>query len=151
MKPMRSIALVLTGVLLMSCTTAEEFDEGEHPVALRAVPGTDLKEVTLTDQAVQQLGIETDTVRELPTGLSDVAGATAQKAVRYAAVVYDSNGSTWTYVVLEPHTYVRQSITVQAIENDTAILTAGPPPGTPVVVVGAPELLGAEVEISGEE
>jgi hypothetical protein len=40
---------------------------------------------------------------------------------------------------------------VDRIEGDVAMLTAGPVVGTAVVVVGATELLGAEMQIAGEE
>jgi hypothetical protein len=46
---------------------------------------------------------------------------------------------------------VRQRITVRAIEGSTAVLTSGPAAGSAVVTVGAPELLGTEYNISGEE
>ena len=53
--------------------------------------------------------------------------------------------------MVKADTYVRKAITVDSIVGDTAYLTKGPPAGTQVVVVGAPELLGAEYEIAGEE
>jgi hypothetical protein len=65
--------------------------------------------------------------------------------------VYDSDGSTWTYATAAPRTYLREPIVVERIDGDAAILTRGPAVGTAVVVVGAPELLGAEYQISGEE
>jgi len=71
--------------------------------------------------------------------------------VPYAAVVYDSDGSTWAYIEAAPRTYVRRAIVVDSIVGGTAYLRSGPPVGTPVVVVGAPELLGAEYQIAGEE
>jgi hypothetical protein len=39
---------------------------------------------------------------------------------------------------------VRQGVTVQSIRRGVVLLRNGPPGGTPVVTVGAPELLGTE-------
>ena len=71
--------------------------------------------------------------------------------IPYSAVVYDTDGSTWTYVNTTGRTFVRDRITVAAIEGHSALLSAGPAVGARVVTVGAPELLGAEYDISGEE
>jgi hypothetical protein len=40
---------------------------------------------------------------------------------------------------------VQKAITVDSINADQAVLSAGPAVGTPVVTVGAAELLGVEV------
>jgi hypothetical protein len=48
-------------------------------------------------------------------------------------------------------TYERKPITVTDIDGAVALLSVGPPAGTPVVTVGAAELLGTEYNISGEE
>jgi hypothetical protein len=66
-------------------------------------------------------------------------------------VVYDHDGSTWTYVNTAARTYERKPITVTDIDGQVALLSAGPAAGTPVVTVGAAELLGTEYNISGEE
>jgi hypothetical protein len=79
------------------------------------------------------------------------AGTGAREVIPYSAVVYDTDGSTWTYVNTAPRTYVRAPITVAAISGNIALLSAGPPAGTAVVTVGAAELLGTEYNISGEE
>jgi len=114
-----------------------------------AADGTAIKQVTLADRAVQRIGITTGKVSRAS---ATVAGATADHmVVPYAAVVYDSDGSAWTYTVPSPGTYVRARITVAAIEGEVAVLTDGPAEGTVVVTQGAPELLGAEAEIAGEQ
>jgi hypothetical protein len=46
--------------------------------------------------------------------------------------------------------YVRRSIAIDHVEGDRAVLRDGPAPGTSVVTVGAPELLGIEYGV-GEE
>lgn len=80
------------------------------------------------------------------------AGTTgAREVIPYSAVVYDTEGSTWTFVNTAARTYVRQPITITTIRGDIALLAAGPPAGASVVTVGADELLGTEYNISGEE
>lgn len=75
----------------------------------------------------------------------------AGEVIPYSAVVYDTDGSTWTYVNTKPRTFVRERISINAIEGFSALLSRGPAVGTAVVTVGAPELLGTEYEISGEQ
>ena len=72
----------------------------------------------------------------------------SRKIVPYAAVIYDVNGQTWVYTNPEPLTFVRQSVTIDYIEDDLAFLTEGPDAGTEVVVVGGAELYGAETGVS---
>ena len=46
--------------------------------------------------------------------------------IPYSAVVYDTDGSTWTYVESAPRTFVRDRITVASIDGPTAVLADGP-------------------------
>ncbi len=80
--------------------------------------------------------------------LALVNGGGSRKIVPYAAVIYDVNGQTWVYTNPEPLTFVRQSISIDYIEGDTAFLTEGPDAGTEVVVIGGAELYGAETGVS---
>ena len=43
-------------------------------------------------------------------------------------MVYDTDGSTWTYVNTAARTYERKPITVTDIDGEVALLSAGPPP-----------------------
>jgi hypothetical protein len=152
MKMKRSIVAALAVIpLLAGCAAATaESAADDSPVKLKAVKGTDRFQVSLTAGAEHRLGVATAEVRAAPAPA--VAGATTvTSAIPYAAVIYDSDGSAWTYTRSRPHTYVRAAITVDRINGDLALLTAGPDVGTAVVVVGAPELLGAEMQIAGEE
>jgi hypothetical protein len=97
--------------------------------------------VTITDDAKGRLGITTAPVRDAGGG---------KLSIPYAAVYYDPAGLTWAYTDTEPLVFVRQRITVEVIHGDTAILSAGPPVGTPVVTVGAAELYGTEVGVEEE-
>jgi hypothetical protein len=67
-----------------------------------------------------------------------------RKIIPYAAVLYDAKGNTWVYTNPEPLTFVRQSIQMDTVVGDEAILMRGPPIGTAVVTVGGAELYGTE-------
>ena len=68
-----------------------------------------------------------------------------QKIVPYGAVYYDGKGAAWAYVNPKPLTFERQSIRVERIVGDLAVLSEGPAVGTPIVTVGAAMLYGAEI------
>ena len=139
----RQVAAVLVllagGPVLTGCGAAPRPDQ-ESPVVLTDA-GHSLKRVALTDLAVERLGIATANVQAAAGGLS----------MPYAGVIYASDGTSWAYTVVGHNTYLRAPVTVTTITGATVLLSAGPVAGTPVVVVGSPELLGAEVQISGEE
>lgn len=119
------------------------------PASLKQVPGSVVKQVSLTQQAMHRLGIATRPVQ--PATVAQPGQRRMHKMIPYSAVIYDTDGSTWTFVNIKPRTFERQQITVNAIEGTVAVLDRGPALGAAVVTVGAPELLGAEYEISGEE
>jgi hypothetical protein len=102
--------------------------------------------ITVSARAEQRLGLRTEPVRPL-TG--QAGGAT--EVIAYSAVVYDEDGKSWTFSAPSPRTYIRVPIVISSITGQTVQLKSGPPVGTQVVVVGAPELVGAEAGISGEE
>lgn len=68
-----------------------------------------------------------------------------QKVVPYGAVLYDSKGAAWVYVSTKPLTFERQRIGVERVVGDLAVLSEGPPVGTPIVTVGAALLYGSEI------
>jgi hypothetical protein len=135
------LALTATAALT-GCSSSSDGAEPQSPVTLKAVPGTDRFEVTLSEQAQERLGLATATAGRDGT----------RTTIPYAAVIYDSEGGTWVYTpAAAAHTFRRTAITVTSIDGDTAVLGDGPAVGTPVVVVGSPELLGAEAQIAGEQ
>jgi len=136
-------ALFLTG-----CGVASA-GQDPPPAVVKSVPGSAVKQLRLTQQAIHWLGITTVAVRTARAALDGKRGT--YKLIPYSAVVYDNDGSTWAFVNTGPRAFIRQRITVGAIQGDTAVLTAGPAAGAAVVTVGAPELLGTEYNISGEE
>jgi len=145
-------AAVLALTLGLSGCSSDTPKDPEPAVTLtdaKAADGTAIKTVQLSSHAVERLGITTGTVQRATRTL---AGTSAEhKVLPYAAVVYDSVGATWTYLNVGPGTYTRARISVAAIQDDVAVLTDGPDDGAVVVTQGAPELLGAEAEIAGEQ
>ena len=134
--------------LLTGCSVASAHED-PSPATVKSIPGSAVKQLNLTQHAVQRLGIRTVAVRTAQATLDGRQGT--YRVIPYSAVVYDNDGSTWAFVNTAPRTYVRQQIAVGAIQGSTAVLTAGPASGAAVVTVGAPELLGTEYNISGEE
>jgi hypothetical protein len=133
------IALLLVTLFLPGCAQPqmEAASVNEAPATLEEVAGTDLHRITLTEHAVERLGLTTETTATDPQG---------KLTVPYAAILYDSKGKTWVYTNPEPRVYVRQAISVERIVGGAALLTAGPPAGTVVVTLGAEELFGAEFD-----
>ena len=136
--------VISTAAILAGCGTATPAET--LPAVIKPVAGSQIPQLQLTERAVQRLGLVTQPVRQTTT-----AGQPAHEVIPYSAVVYDHDGSTWTYVNTAARTYEREPITVTDIDGQVALLSAGPAAGTPVVTVGAAELLGTEYNISGEE
>jgi hypothetical protein len=136
------VLIIVAALQLVACgAQTPKISEGSSsspPARVEHLDGTDVSRVILTEQAAKRLGIETAPVRD-----EQVRGR-LQKVVPYAAVFYDLNGKTWVYTNPEPLTFVRASISVDNIDGDLAVLSEGPPSGTEVVTVGAPELYGTE-------
>jgi hypothetical protein len=141
-----SVAGLVIGAaaILAGCATATPAET--PPALIKPVAGSQIPQLQLTERAVQRLGIVTQPVRQTAT-----ASQPAHEVIPYSAVVYDTDGSTWTYVNTAARTYERKPVTITDIEGAVALLSAGPAAGTPVVTVGAAELLGTEYNISGEE
>jgi len=142
--------LAAVAAVLASCGTAATAEV--PPATVTHIAGSQVSRLQLTDQAIHRLGITTQPVREVPAAAGkSSARAGTRTVIPYSAVVYDTNGSTWTYVNTAARTYVRQPIKITAIRGHTAVLSGGPAAGAAVVTAGAPELLGTEFDISGEE
>jgi hypothetical protein len=142
------LAAVAIAVVLAGCGTAQAPEE-PSPATVRPVAGSSIPRLQLTDQAIRRLGIATQPVRMATVTIASRRGP--EKVIPYSAVIYDNDGSTWSYVNTAPRTFTRERIAVLVIRGHVAILGRGPAAGSPVVTVGAPELLGTEYNISGEE
>jgi hypothetical protein len=146
--------LVAVGLSLAGCSsghaaTGTEVDTTAES-KVQELPGTDVKQVTLTERAAQRLGIKTFTVASPVSGAAAAGAPTTPGivVVPYSAVLYAADGSTWVYAVPQRLTYVRQMVTVQVVQGadgDQAVLSHGPPAGTTIVSTGVVELYGTEI------
>lgn len=133
-----AIAVVpFAALILTSCggAVSDEY-EIEQPYTLEPIEGQDVLRLTLTEPAVEHIGIETVPVETNGSKL----------VVPYDAVYIDSHGDFWVYTNPEPLVFVRAPIDIARETSTEAILADGPPAGTQVVTVGAPELYGTETE-----
>ena len=130
---------------LAGCQAAASGSEAEEAIAAAASVETDPAggpaRLTITAEALERLRLETSPVQDAGGGL----------VVPYAAVIYDADGATWTFVELEDGVYQRHPITIASVEGENVRLSAGPAAGTEVVTVAAAELVGVEAGISGGE
>lgn len=135
-------AAALAFVALSACAAPQaatpKVDSGAQ---VEHTAGTGITRLRLSPEAVNRIGLQTATVREI-----DVNGARL-KVVPYAAVLYDPEGKTYAYVNPQPFVYLRNPLVVDHIDGDQALLAGGPPVGTAVVTVGAAELFGTEFEV----
>jgi hypothetical protein len=133
----RSLALALVaGALgLAGCTQVEEFESTAEPTSVTPVKGQDdIQQVTFTADAARRVGLRTVAVR--PSG--------SRMSIPYAALIYNEEGKTYTYVSRKPLVFVRVPIAVDRIAGDRVLLRHGPPTGTRVVTTGAAEIYSAE-------
>ena len=142
------LATAAIAVVLAGCGAAQA-PEAPSPATVRPVAGSPVPQLQLTDRAIRRLGIATQPARMATVAIPGRRGP--EEVIPYSAVIYDNDGSTWTYVNTAARTFTRERITVVVIRGGVAVLSAGPAAGSPVVTVGAPELLGTEYNISGEE
>jgi hypothetical protein len=68
-----------------------------------------------------------------------------RKVVPYGSVYYDAKGAAWIYVTTKPLVFERRRVDVERVVGELAVLSDGPPVGTPVVTVGAALLYGTEI------
>ena len=122
---------------------AASTEEEISPATIEHLEGDEPTRVTLTALAAKRLDIQT-----APTEASMQSGAPV--VVDYAAILYDTQGDTWTYINPEPLIFVRHHVVIDHIDGDLAYLSDGPAAGMAVVTVGAQELYGAEVEFEEE-
>jgi hypothetical protein len=132
------VCLAVVGLVLTGCSQASTSAPKEEAIHIEE-QASGLKQLTLSERAAQRLGVE----------VAEVANSGASLTVPYAAVIYDAQGKTWSYVNMAPLVYLREEIVVDRIDGDTAILSKGPAAGTPVVTTGSAELYGAETGVGG--
>lgn len=135
-------ALIVLGLGATGCGAATSAKEPpqEKPAKVEAIQGKSVKSVTLTEQAVKRVGVETTTVAAADTGT----------VVPYQAVIYTPDGKTWVYAVTGTHQYAREQVTIANVGGNAgtdAFLSAGPAAGTTIVKTGLIELYGAELGV----
>ena len=140
-----ALALITLGAGGCSEAGASNESNAETAVTVESAGEDEPARLTVSERGQERLGLRTEPVR----AVSGQPGVT--EAVSYAAVVYDADGKSWAYSSPSPRTYIRVPLEINSITGKTVLLKSGPPVGTQVVVVGAPELVGAEAGISGEE
>jgi hypothetical protein len=141
-------ALTAGGVAACNKATEGEAEIGGDAASVVALDGPGHRHrITLTADAAQRIGLETETVRLLPG-----TNRTAQRlVVPLAAVLYDPDGATWVYAQTAPLAFERARVVVSGLVGDTlAVLRAGPSAGTVVATIGAAELRGSENGVPGE-
>ena len=140
-----ALALITLGASGCSEAGASNESNAETAVTVESAGEDEPARLTVSERGQERLGLRTEPVRPI----SGQPGVT--EAVSYSAVVYDADGKSWAYSSPSPRTYIRVPLEINSITGKTVLLKSGPPVGTQVVVVGAPELVGAEAGISGEE
>jgi hypothetical protein len=133
--------LIVTSLQLFACAPKATKVEFVPPSKLEPIEGSDIQRVILTEKAAERIDIQTSPVRD------EQVNGSERKVVPYAAVIYDLSGATWVYTNPAPLAFVRESITIDFIEGDRAVLVNGPSSGTEVVTVGVAELYGAETGV----
>jgi hypothetical protein len=136
--------ILIAGVVTLSAcgeaSTGYDYETESHhePAKLEPIKGTDVHRVIFDAEGAERVGLQTAPIRQNGQ----------QTEIPYDAVIYNSNGNTYTYTAPEPLTFVRQSISIDHVVGDSAMLSDGPPAGTEVVTVGAAEVYGTEFEVA---
>lgn len=140
--------IAIIGLIVFGAVACTETSANEVPVVpskTEAVEGSELKRVTLSEQAGARLAIVTSEVTEEPFGLRGEPGP--RKMVPYSALIYDLNGKAWVYANPSGLTYMREPVVIDYVQFEKAVLHEGPAVGTKIVTTGAAELYGAETGV----
>jgi hypothetical protein len=156
-RPIRRVcaaALLVACLVIAGCAASSEHaSEDAESSYVESIQGTHLKMVILTPEASRDIGLQTGPVLSY-TSVAQAANnrpvTVVDPCIPTTAVIYDPAGQAWVYEATSTLTYVRSPITISQATSETTYLSAGPPPGTTIVTVGAPELLGVEYGVGGE-
>ena len=145
LKTIRSILVLAAAVLVLAigCSPQQAVtaEEEAGPAQVDEIAGSDVKRVTLTDDAVERIGVET----------APVVVSAGHTLVPSSTVLYDQDGRTWVYTEPETDVFIRAEISVIGTDGDMTLLSAGPLADTPVVTVGVAELYGTELGVGDPE
>lgn len=138
--------IIIIALFVVNCQQTKSIYEKIEPAHTEHIEDSELIKLTLTDRAVERLGIMTDTITE-ESLIDDNGEQSIQKVTPYASIIYDFNGQTWVYANPEQNVYIRHEIKVNFIKGQKVYLLEGPPVGTTVVIQGAAELYGTEYDV----
>jgi hypothetical protein len=146
------LAVAAAAACIAGCSSAEGAGPTDNapPARVQAGAGGGQDQLVLTEVAARRLGLTTRPVSGTTAARGTSRTATGATSVPFGALLYDAEGRTWVYTSPAPLTYVRQRVDVLRVVGDTVVLRDGPPAGTQIVTVGAPELLGTELGVGGE-
>lgn len=137
------VGLILGAFSLTACNEVESATpEAYKPASLSPPDKSGVKDVTLTEVAVERIELKTDVVEAEGRYLE----------IPEASLVYDGKGQTWVYTVIskDRRTFRRAKVTYARQDENDVLLSKGPKPGTLVVTQGATEVYGAELEMEGK-
>ena len=147
-----TVFMAAFALIIANGTSHGSEDETEdEAVKVSDTPGSEVKTLTFTEDAMDRLDIKTGTVREvmIPNGGGGVAKA--HRAVPHSAVTYDAEGNTWVYRNPAPDTFVREQVTIESMDADSIYLSAGPAVGEAIATTGVQEMVGAEFGVGEGE
>ena len=131
--------LLVLPLLVTACGGKSASDTAAEPAVVKHVAGTDVYRITLSAETAKRLDVKTAAAQR----------SGGETAIPYSAVLYSATGEASAYVNPAPLTFVRQTIVVDRIHGNRALLSGGLAAGTRVVTVGVPELHGIESGIGG--
>lgn len=134
--------ILLATLAMVGCREAELVPAKVEPAHVERGKNHEVTRITLTEKALERLGVQTAPIRD--GKVEGTEAATPHAVVADSAVIYIPTGETFVYTSPSPNTFVRQAVDIDHIEGGVAVLKQGPPVGTQVVTVGAVELFGTE-------
>lgn len=126
---------------LVGCNSHDKKYSKIQPAKVETRPGERIPNVILTPEAEKRLGIE--------TSKTEIGRSSNQKLfqVPSSSILYDETGRNWIYFSLGNQTYHRTEIRLVKIEGKSAFISIPKSIQSPVVTVGASELLGTELGV----
>lgn len=135
-----ALAVAATAMLLSGCSGGDEAaGDDYYPSHVEEIAGSDVKHISITDDAAQRIGLET----------AEVVADGDLLVAPYGALIYDGVGKPWLYVVEKPLAFVRHAVVIDRIEGDRVLISEGVRPGDRVATVGSTEIYGTELGIDG--
>ena len=136
---------IISLLSFVSCQQKVSNYEKIEPAHLEHLDNSELTKLTLTEKAVERIGVLTTSVES--EAATESGGEDKQLIVPYGAILYDAHGHNWVYTNPEPLVFLRHEVKINQIKDNQVYLAEGPPAGTKVVTQGAAELYGTEYEV----